>query len=69
MAAAMTRIQTTFESVAPTLVVLDAVGTEALRSSIEALTSAIEAKAPETDVEAGVDSVLAALDAVLPSGG
>jgi hypothetical protein len=67
-AAAMARIKTTFDSIAPSLTALDAAGTDDLRAAIEALDSAIKAKAPEADVASGVDAMLAALDAVLPGG-
>jgi hypothetical protein len=63
----MTRVQSTFDAVSPTLTMLNAPGRVALGASIEALASAIDARAPAKDIDAGVDAVAEALDAVLPA--
>ena len=64
--AAMSRIESTFAAVEPSLQIIDASGTAALGEAIAALRRAVDARVAEAEVGTRLDDVQARLDAILP---
>jgi hypothetical protein len=62
---ALAKVRTTFDALAPTLVIIDSGGTATATAALEALEAGVAAKEPETDVTERIDAFAAALSAAL----